>query len=103
VGRKTGRLAHTDIDGGLAEVDRHELRVKVGQVDQRHVAEALEIEQVVLRQRLLRRRPRPLSGKPRAGNGRQRRTGHQKFASRKHASTLAIKCRSDPRRSLFRA
>ena len=48
------RLADAEIDRRLAEIDRHQLAVHVGDVQQRDVAERVEFEQFVLRQALLR-------------------------------------------------
>ena len=48
------RLADADVDRRLAEQHRHELRVDVGEVHQRDIADRLEAQQIGLGQSLLR-------------------------------------------------
>src|SRR4030095_4863646 len=58
VGRLSPRLADAEIDRRLAEMDRQELPVNVGNVKQRHVTERIELEQVRFGEALLRHRTR---------------------------------------------
>jgi hypothetical protein len=51
--RNTGIGANTDIGVRRPEVDRLELRMAVGEMQQRHLALGIELEQIVLRQLLL--------------------------------------------------
>ncbi len=64
-------VAGAEIDRGLAEIDRAKLRVQVGDVHQRHVAERLEAQQFGLRQPLLGQRLGPAGRQDRGGRGRQ--------------------------------
>ena len=75
-------LADTEIDRWLAEHERDELGVDVGDMDQCHVAERLEAQQFLLRQALLRQRPRPAARQNRRGCGRHL----QKIAPREHSA-----------------
>ena len=59
MGRTPLRVTDADVHLGLAEPDRLELGVDVGDVDQRDVAEVIEFEQFVLAQALLRGQPAP--------------------------------------------
>src|SRR5690606_28659485 len=62
----------TEVDRGLAEVQRLHLRVNVGDVQQRHVAEVLGRQQRLLAQRLLRGKATPAAAGPddrRKGDG----------------------------------
>ena len=52
------RLADAEIDRRLAEIDRHQLAVDVGDVQQRDIAERVEFEQFGFAQPLLRHRAR---------------------------------------------
>ena len=81
VRRKAGNLADADVDGRLAEKDRLELRVNVGDVKQRDVAEFRRAQQIVFVHRLLRRRPRPAPGHRRTRYRRKRDGRRQEFAS----------------------
>ena len=71
MGRQAHHLANADVDAGLAEVDRIELRVNVRQVDQRHLPFRLELQDVVLGDGLLRHR-RAQGGHRTAGHGESR-------------------------------
>ncbi len=75
------RLADAEIDRRLAEIDRHQLPVHVGDVQQRDVAERLEGEKLVLRQPLLRQCARHVARQ----NGGRRGRDLQEFAARDHA------------------
>ena len=55
-------LPDPDIDRRLSEIDRHELRMEVSDVHERHVADGLEGKQVRLAQPLLREGARPTAG-----------------------------------------
>ncbi len=66
----------------FAQEHRDQLRMQVGDMDQRDIAERRELEQLVLTQPLLRE-----GAAPRAGpQGREGGGGLQKFASRRHRS-----------------
>ena len=74
------RVADAEIGRRLAEQERHELGMNVGDVHERDVADRVEPQQFVLRQALLRQRARPPAGQDRRGRG-----GHlKKIAPRKH-------------------
>ena len=49
----------TDVDRRFAKQDRFQLRVNIGDVDERDISEGFEFQQLVLRQALLSRQPRP--------------------------------------------
>ena len=51
------RMAIADVYVGLAEVDRQELRVHIGDVQQRNVAEGRELIELIRRLRVARSRP----------------------------------------------
>jgi hypothetical protein len=57
VRRQPCRLADADVDGRLAEVDRHQLGVEIRQVKQRHLTQGLESQKLILCDRLARRCP----------------------------------------------
>ena len=52
-------LTHADIDRRLAEVERFELAVNVGDMHQRDISECVELQQLVLIEAVLRGQPRP--------------------------------------------
>ncbi len=62
--RQSPRLADADIGGRLAQIDRHELAVQVGHVQERDIADAVEAQELALGEPLLRRdaaeRPKPV-------------------------------------------
>ena len=64
------RLADAEIDRRLAEIDRHELAVNVGDMQQRDIAERIELEEFVLRQLLLREGAREAAAAGHQGRGR---------------------------------
>ena len=70
VRRQPLRAADAEIDRRLAEIDRLELGMNIGDVDQRHIAERFESEQVRLAEPLLRESARPPA--TRAGDRRGR-------------------------------
>ena len=66
--RLAPRLADAEIDRRLAEIDRHELAVNIGDMQQRDVAERVELEQFGFGQALLLRKARvnaPIAGRER--------------------------------------
>jgi hypothetical protein len=73
VGRLAERRADPKVDRGLAEVDRHELGVDVGEVQKGDLANRLEAQQIVLGDFLLRQRPAQPRGRAgdRGGGGGQ--------------------------------
>ena len=77
-------VAHPDIDRRFTEVDRHQLGVNVRDMDQGHVAEGVEGQQIILRQRLLGRQFGPVSkpGRPIKGCGGHSRL--QEITTRDH-------------------
>ncbi len=74
-------LADPDVDRGLAEVDRLELGVDVGDVHQRHVARGGEACQRLLGEALRRGQPRQSA----AEDGRGGHGGLEEFTPRNHA------------------
>ncbi|MCL6609290.1 MAG: nucleotide exchange factor GrpE [Geminicoccaceae bacterium] len=65
-------LAHADVGRGLAEPDRHELGMQVGEVEDRDVADRAEGQKVGLAEPVLRRQPTGAAGaEDRAGGGRE--------------------------------
>src|SRR5262245_11303494 len=54
MGRLAPRLAGADVDRRLAQIDRNELRMQVGHVQQRDVAIMIECQQLILGDALLR-------------------------------------------------
>ena len=75
-----------EIDRRLAEQQRHQLGVNVGDMNEGDVADRIETQQLVLRQALLRQGARPA-----AGHDRRRRGGHlEKIAPREHATLRQI-------------
>jgi hypothetical protein len=61
-------------------MDGHELRVNIGQVDQRHIAERLEREKVLFAETLLGREPAETAGRCSGQQGRGTRSS-QKIAA----------------------
>ena len=55
--RLAARLSDAEIDRRLAEIERHQLAMNIGHVNQRDVAERLEGQQFLFRQLLLREGP----------------------------------------------
>ena len=49
------RLADAEVDRRLAEIVRHELRMQVGDMQDRHLSQRIEAQQFILREPLLRR------------------------------------------------
>jgi hypothetical protein len=74
--RNTGIIADTDIGVRRPEIDRLELRMAVGEMQQRHLALGIELEQIVLRQLLLRQRARGVGSQP---GGAKHETGIQRI------------------------
>ena len=52
--RQAGIVTNTQIDFRLAEPDRFQLRMDVGNMDQGHIAHRIELQQLILCQGLLR-------------------------------------------------
>src|SRR6185295_12052280 len=75
-----------EIGRWLAEMHRHQLPVRVGDVQQRDVAERLEGEQLLLRQPLLRKRAYRSAGE----NCRCRSRDLQQFAARERHVTVML-------------
>src|SRR5215470_9938981 len=85
--RSAGQMRHLsvcltdpDVDGSFAKVDRHQLSMKVGDVNERDVAERFEIHNVRLAQLLLSKGPRPATRHDR----RRRGDDLEKLAPRRH-------------------
>ena len=91
-------LADAEIDRRLAEQERHELGVDVGDVDERDVADRVEAQQLVLGQALLRERPGPAAGQNGRGCGRHL----EKIAPRDHVALPACMADYSRRRSAAR-
>ncbi len=72
VRRLAQRAADADVDAGLAEMDRQQLRVAVGEVQQAEVAEGRQVVQ--LARGLRRARAGPQAG---AGGGRERQQAEE--------------------------
>ena len=72
--RLPARRADAEIDRRLAEIDRHQLAVDVGDVQQRDVAERVELEQFGFAQPLLRQSSGKI-GEREAAAKAQRRAG----------------------------
>jgi len=81
--------ADAQVHLGLAEIDRHQLGVDVGDMDQGQVAERVEFQELVLGQRLLRGQPGPIA---KAGGPHQGRCGHgnlKKIATGDHEAAFS--------------
>ena len=80
--RLAPRLADAEIDRRLAEIDRHQLAVDIGDVQQRDVAERVELEQFRFGEALLRQgaRERAVAGRERRGRG----ADLENFTTRNH-------------------
>ena len=63
VRERAARLADAEVERRLAEIHRHELRVQVGEMQDRDVAERVEAEELVLRDALLREGAAPAVGR----------------------------------------
>ena len=74
-------VAYTEVDLRFAEIDRLQLRVNVGDVNQRHVAEGFERKQVVLGQDLLRGQTSPVAKTGRTPDGASGHTGLKKITA----------------------
>ena len=77
-------LAHTDIDRRFAEIDRFQLRVNVGHVDQADTPEGVKFKQFVLRQRLLRGKLAPDAKGRRTIQSRCSHAGLKEITTRDH-------------------
>ena len=77
-------FAHADIDRRLAEIDRFELSVDVGDVDQADIAKGVELQKLFLSQRLLRRQFRPVTKGRCPKNGRSSHARLKKITPRDH-------------------
>ena len=73
--RLPARLADAEIDRRLAEIDRHELAVNVGDMQQRDIAERIELQQLGFAQALLRHRAREAAADGSAPRWRRRLGG----------------------------
>jgi len=62
MGREASHRSDAEIDGGLAEIDRLQLGVKIGEMEKRHLAFGLEGEELILGDRLLGSQPSERSG-----------------------------------------
>ena len=80
-------VANAQIDLWFAEPDRFQLGVNVRDVDQRHVAERIEFQQLILRQQLLGGQLAPLPKTGRTDDGAGSHTGLQKIPTRDHKNT----------------
>ena len=60
--------AHAKVDFGFPEIDWFQLCVNIGDMDQRHISKGLKLQQLVLRQRLLRSQTAPVAKPGRADN-----------------------------------
>ena len=70
-----------DVDGGFTEVDRLQLRMDVGDVDQADVAEGVELQKLILGEALLRGQPGPVAEAGGADQSRSRHGHLQEIAS----------------------
>ena len=77
-------LADADVDAGLAEMQRHQLAVDIGEVHQRDVADRVELQQFILRQAALRCRA-PKRANPARRNSRCGKRCLGELPSRDHA------------------
>ena len=68
--RLPARFADAEIDRRLPEIDRHELPVQIGNMQQRDIADRIEFEEFVFGEALLRHRAREAAT---AGGKRRRR------------------------------
>ena len=80
VRNRAARLAGAEIDRRLAEMHRKQLRMQVGEMQQRDVADRVETQQLVLREALLRESARPAGRHERGGRGGDL----EEFAAREH-------------------
>src|SRR5690606_40295096 len=85
--RQAERTADADIDAGLAEMQRHELRVNVGEMQQRDLPQGLEAQQVGLRNRLRRRGAAQRTAAEQDGSGG---TGLENVAAAQHCVTFIL-------------
>jgi hypothetical protein len=84
-------LADADVHLRFAEIDRLELSVNVGDMDQRDVAVGLELQQLVLRQPLLRGQLRPVAETAGAHQRRGCHAGLKKIAARDHLALRVVR------------
>src|SRR5258708_36460654 len=89
-------LAVPDIDRSFAERDRHQLRMEVGDVDERDVAKPVETQQVGLAQLLLSKGARPAAWRDRSGGC----SNFKKLAPRRHGEARQCRGGKDASRSL---
>lgn len=78
------RLANPKVDLRLAKPDRFQLGMPIGDVDQRDIAKISELQQLVLRQRLLGCQSGPISEPRNPYDDRGGYTGLQKLATADH-------------------
>ena len=83
-------VADPEIERRLAEIERRQLAVDVGDVQQRHVADRLEFQKIGLRQPLLRETARAGEWQ----NGSRRRRELKQIAPRKHSAPIKRKRRA---------
>ena len=89
--RLSARFADAEIDRRLAEIDRHQLGMDVGDVQQRDIAERVELHELGLGQALLRHGSGKI-GARKAAAKRQRRGGGadlQDFTAGDHGFSFA--------------
>jgi hypothetical protein len=95
--RLAGDRANADVPLGLAEPDRLQLRVDVGEMDERDIARGVESQKVVLRQRLLGGKTGPVSGSRGPENGRRRHADLKKITARDHGPSFRRQSHSEIR------
>ena len=85
---RTAIVTHSDIHRWLAEVDRLELGVNVGDVDQRDIAKGVELQKLILRQRLLGCQTGPVAKPGRAHKSGRGHRHLKEIATRDHGRTF---------------
>src|SRR5262249_12784765 len=84
VRRLPPRLTRADVDRGLANEHRHQLAVQVGDVQQRDIADAVEAQELLLGQPLLRQRAPERAEAVRRSKGWRGGPDWQNLTSRDH-------------------
>ena len=88
--RDAGKVADADIGVGWPEIDRRELRVHVGEMQQRHLTLGVEAQQVVLRELLLCQRAGGVGKQSRRAERRPRIDGELEEISSRIAHPVIL-------------
>lgn len=81
--------AHPEVDRGFTEIDRFQLRMNVGDMDDADIAEGIKLQQLILSQALLRRKTPPIAKTRCPDQGRGGHRNLQKITARDHGTLIS--------------